>query len=180
MANPLALGAAAAIALAVLATNAPPAAADAGAETGDYQIFGRVRVISGSILIVGRQEVHLWAIEAAALHQPCTPRKSLTCGEFARITLQQIATGHRVWCQLKERPEDALHVVARCETRNNGQKLDLGQEMVRLGYAYAGSIGDKQATGPYAKFEHRTLSFRRPWIWRQHYAGNAAGRYSKH
>lgn len=177
MAHPLALGLAA-IALGLFGAIAPAAGADG--ESEKFELTGRVRVVTGGIIVVARQEVHLWAIEAATLHQPCSPAKGLTCGEYARITLQQMATGRKVWCQIKERPEDALHVIARCELRNNGRTTDLSAEMVRLGYAYAGGIGDEEATGPYAKLQHRGMFFRRPWIWRERYAGDAIGKDTAH
>ena len=132
MAHPLALGLAA-IALGLFGAIAPAAGADG--ESEKFELTGRVRVVTGGIIVVARQEVHLWAIEAATLHQPCSPAKGLTCGEYARITLQQMATGRKVWCQIKERPEDALHVIARCELRNK-HAIHVGTRRVSVDDSY--------------------------------------------
>jgi endonuclease YncB( thermonuclease family) len=127
-------------------------------------VSGRAQVRSGDVIMVGRQEVHLWGIDAADLHQPCSPAKVLTCGEYARITLQQMVTGRRITCRIKERPAYVVYVVAVCKLREHGRTTDLGKEMVKLGHAYALTDDGK---GAYARYQLRIMPFKRPSDWRE-------------
>lgn len=138
----------------------------AGALAGEDRglLTGRVLVLGGDTIVVGRQRVKLWGIDAADLNQECMPHKTLTCGEYARIALQQLATGRVARCEVKEKPSFAVHVVARCEITVEGRTIDLSREMVRLGHAYA---EPGEGGGVYESVEQRVMSFKRPSLWRE-------------
>lgn len=103
-----------------------------------------VHVIDGDSLTVrqdgGPVTIRLTGIDAPEYRQDCARRDASRwpCGRDARDALEKVAGGGPLHCEVaaKDRYDRAL---AMCRTRPFPDGIDLGAEMVRLGWAVATS-----------------------------------------
>jgi endonuclease YncB( thermonuclease family) len=93
-----------------------------------------VHVADGDSFSIGKQRFRLYGIDAPELHQDCRDAagKWWPCGKRARSELRKLIGNHPVHCT--ERTRDRFgRAVAACSAGGR----DLGEEMVRLGWATA-------------------------------------------
>ena len=98
------------------------------------ELAGRARVVDGDSLVVEAIRIRLHGIDAPELQQHChgQRRVPMACGEMARSALRGLIASNTVHCVPETR--DRYHrIVAVCRVG----ELDLGREMVRLGWARA-------------------------------------------
>ena len=98
------------------------------------QLFGRPRVVDGDGLVIGGISVRLHGIDAPERDQVCTGQRgvAIACGQMARNALAGLIGDREVRCEPETRDRYG-RTVAVCFAVD----LDLGREMVRLGWARA-------------------------------------------
>lgn len=132
-----------------------------------------VHVIDGDSLTVrqgdGPVTIRLTGIDAAEYRQDCARRDASRwyCGRDARTALEKLAGGGPLHCAVaaKDRYNRTL---ATCRTRPFPDGIDLGAEMVRLGWAVATS-DDYLPEEAEAEAQRRGIwqgDFVRPAAWR--------------
>ena len=132
-----------------------------------------VHVIDGDSLTVrqgdGPVTIRLTGIDAAEYRQDCARRDASRwhCGRDARTALERLAGGGPLHCEVaaKDRYNRTL---ATCRTRPFPDGIDLGAEMVRLGWAVATS-DDYLPEEAEAEAQRRGIwqgDFVRPAAWR--------------
>ncbi len=132
-----------------------------------------VHVIDGDSLTVrqgdGPVTIRLTGIDAAEYRQDCARRDASRwpCGRDARTALERLAGGGPLHCEVaaKDRYNRTL---ATCRTRPFPDGIDLGAEMVRLGWAMATS-DDYLPEEAEAEAQRRGIwegDFVRPAAWR--------------
>lgn len=132
-----------------------------------------VHVIDGDSLAVrqgdGPVTIRLTGIDAAEYRQDCARRDASRwpCGRDARTALERLAGGGPLHCEVaaKDRYNRTL---ATCRTRPFPDGIDLGAEMVRLGWAVATS-DDYLPEEAEAEAQRRGIwqgDFVRPAAWR--------------
>lgn len=132
-----------------------------------------VHVIDGDSLTVrqgdGPVTIRLTGIDAAEYRQDCARRDASRwpCGRDARTALEKLAGRAPLHCELaaKDRYDRTL---ATCRTRPSPDGIDLGAEMVRLGWAVATS-DDYLPEEAEAEAQRRGIwqgDFVRPAAWR--------------
>jgi endonuclease YncB( thermonuclease family) len=111
-----------------LLTLAPAAAAD--------PIIGKARIVTGDIIEINRQQIHIYGIAAPGPEQTCTAKGlPWACGQNATFALSAIVERQWVHCARKY-PEPAERTIAVCRLAGaNGP--DIGAAMVRQGWALA-------------------------------------------
>jgi endonuclease YncB( thermonuclease family) len=118
-----------------------------------YALAGEVSVIDGDGLRIGGERIRLWGIDAPELDQECSRDQTVyPCGAEARDVLDRLLGAGMPSCQRLY--DDAYgRTVARCSIA----AVDLGAEMVRLGWAvdfrrYSnGAYADEEAKARAAK-----------------------------
>lgn len=95
-------------------------------------LLGWPRVVDGDGLILGAVRIRLHGIDAPELDQICTGQQdvAVACGQMARNALVGLIGDQQVRCEPETRDRYG-RTVAVCLARD----LDLGREMVRLGWA---------------------------------------------
>lgn len=132
-----------------------------------------VHVIDGDSLAVRQNgepvTIRLTGIDAAEYRQDCARRDASRwpCGQDARTALERLAGGGPLHCEVaaKDRYNRTL---ATCRTRPFPDGIDLGAEMVRLGWAVATS-DDYLPEEAEAEAQRRGIwqgDFVRPAAWR--------------
>ncbi len=132
-----------------------------------------VHVIDGDSLTVqqdgGSVTIRLTGIDAAEYRQDCARRDASRwpCGRDARTALEKLARQDPLHCEVaaKDRYDRTL---AACRTRPFPDGIDLGAEMVRLGWAVATS-DDYMVEEAEAQAKRRGIwqgDFVRPAEWR--------------
>ncbi len=132
-----------------------------------------VHVIDGDSLTVRQNgepvTIRLTGIDAAEYRQDCARRDASRwpCGRDARTALERLAGGGPLHCEVaaKDRYDRTL---ATCRTRPFPDGIDLGAEMVRLGWAVATS-DDYLPEEAEAEAQRRGIwqgDFVRPAAWR--------------
>ncbi len=93
--------------------------------------FGKAVAVDGDTLEMTGVRFVLAGVDAVEARQTCKRADAeWNCGEYATAALQSLVEGKNVSC--KQAGTDAYgRVIARCEADGR----DLGQEMVRMGYA---------------------------------------------
>lgn len=143
---------------------APPTLA-----TSKYLVRGAAAVVDGDTLVVQRQRVRLWGIDAPELDQECGgPGARVACGKRARAKLAWFVEGQVVWC-VASLLDGYGRLVARCFNPAG----DLGEMMVRSGWAltYRRYSGKAYAPAECAAWRGRdgvwAAGLAAPWDWRQ-------------
>lgn len=97
-------------------------------------ITGKLRVIDGDTVDVGRIRVRLYGIDAPERGQPCTTLsgQNWACGDWVTRQLQDLYGGHRVRCVAKDKDRYG-RVVAKCYAGD----ADIGARLVQDGLAFA-------------------------------------------
>lgn len=132
------------------------------------EVAGRAYVLDGDTLIIKRQHIRLYAVDAPEKSQTCQQEgQQVLCGQVATDMLRQKIGRRSVTC-VSVSPRDKYgRMIARCSVHGD----DLGRYMVQSGFALAyrhyGSdyIPDEEQ----AKKALRGLwsgQFEAPWIWR--------------
>lgn len=118
----------ASIALGVASIAVLPVAAPA------FELRGKVRVVDGDTIAVGREKVRLLGIDAVEKGQTCRAAKggSYPCGVYVTDWLRARAEGQQAVCDVQERDRYGRHV-ALC--RIDG--ADIASELVEAGLATA-------------------------------------------
>ncbi len=130
--------------LLLLATVAAPAAAD-------EEFVGRVRVLSGEVLVIGGIPVRLFGIDALEIDQTCSNGlvDNYPCGRFAAGRLGMMLTRQEVRCvvegELSRTESGQALPLGRCYMRD----MDIAEWVVRSGYAMA----DRDQSDAYVKAE---------------------------
>jgi endonuclease YncB( thermonuclease family) len=158
-------GAAAALALfACTLVSVSSAGQGAGSQAG---IIGPATAKEGDLIIIKDQEWRLFGIDAPDEGQRCqnVRGRDYDCFKLSQAVLAKFVAAGTAECQ--PRPSGKVKSLAVC--RVNG--VDLGEAMVRTGYALA-----YRAIAPdYVGVEAEAISFRRglwggrvepPWLWR--------------
>jgi endonuclease YncB( thermonuclease family) len=117
-------------------------------------LAGEITVTDGDGFRIGGERVRLWGIDAPELDQQCSrDRTAYPCGIDARDALGRLLDGGTPSCQ---RLYEDLYgrTVARCSVAG----VDLGAEMVRLGWAVDFR---RYSEGGYADEEARARAARR-------------------
>ena len=151
------------IALAILAGAAPAMGADGGA-----RIIGEAQAIDGDTLDLGAVRVRLFGIDAPEGGQSCRRADGAEwdCAAAASDRLAELIEGREVECSVVDR-DRYRRVVATCLVGG----LDLGEALVRDGYAWA----YRRYSGRYVGAEAAARAARRgiwqgpaipPWRWR--------------
>lgn len=160
------------VALVALIAAAGPAAAQE-LETID----GAARALDADILIVDKQRVILWGIDAPERNQPCIANSQRwACHDAAVRTLQNLAGRGLVSCLLTGEPDPFNRRHGVCESGG----VDIGAEMVRAGMALAFT----EQTDDYLDVQNEAIAagaglwqvgveFEEPWVWRK--ANNPGG-----
>jgi endonuclease YncB( thermonuclease family) len=104
----------------------------AAAQATEFE--GRIRVIDGDTLEVGRERVRLHGIDAPERDQPCRTRggQSWSCGDWATRQVRDRYQGARARCEALEQDRYG-RTVARCAVGGE----DMGRTLVREGIAFA-------------------------------------------
>lgn len=98
-------------------------------------VTGEARTVDADIILVGKQRVILWGIDAPDRDQICTVGKLLWgCWQAAKGALDDLMAGSEVSCELTDEKPDPFG--RRWGTCTAGGK-DLAAEMVRTGMARA-------------------------------------------
>jgi endonuclease YncB( thermonuclease family) len=162
--------AAIAVILAFLVT-APAVAAD--------PIVGKARIVTGDIIEINRQRIHLFGIAAPAPDQTCTARGARwSCGQNATFALSAIVERQWVHCaRAPAAPAERITAVCRLAGANGP---DIGAAMVRQGWALA----DRRVSAAYVREEDAARQakaglwvgeFVAPWDWRPRAPLNGGG-----
>lgn len=98
------------------------------------EIRGKLRVVDGDTVDVGKTRVRLHGIDAPERDQPCTTLsgQNWACGDWVTRQVTDLYQGAEARCDPLDR-DGYGRIVARCFVK--GQ--DIGAEMVGLGLAYA-------------------------------------------
>jgi endonuclease YncB( thermonuclease family) len=114
--------------LAVLASIASGAFAQSGS------LGGTATVVDGDTIDISGQRVRLHGIDAPEIHQGCLlpSGQAYRCGEDAKVVLETIIGGARVACQVLDK-DQYQRSIGRCFA----DQLDIGEEMVKRGFALA-------------------------------------------
>ena len=98
------------------------------------EVRGKLRVIDGDTVDVGKTRVRLHGIDAPERDQPCTTLtdQNWACGDWVTRQVSDLYQGAEARCDALDRDRYG-RVVARCFV--NGQ--DIGAELVSLGLAFA-------------------------------------------
>ena len=140
----------------------PAAAAD--------PIVGKARIVTGNIIEINRQRIHLFGIAAPAPAQTCTAKGTRwSCGQNATFALSAIVERQWVHCA-RNYAGSAERSIAVCRLAGaNGP--DIGAAMVRQGWALA----DRRVSTAYVREEDAARrakaglwvgEFVPPWDWR--------------
>jgi endonuclease YncB( thermonuclease family) len=152
-----------ALALALLA--AGPAAAQ-------EVVTGAVKVVDADIVMVDKQRVILWGVDAPERTQKCKVGSlEWACYEAARRGLGEIIASGEASCTLIDEKPDQFN-------RRHGVCIsagkDVGGELVRLGYAraYVEQVPDylpqeEEAKGAKAGIFQDGADVMDPWVWRK-------------
>lgn len=99
-------------------------------------IIGKARIVTGDIIEINRQQIHLYGIAAPAPEQTCIVKGARwSCGQNATFALSAIVERQWVYCARKY-SEPAERTIAVCRLAGaNGP--DIGAAMVRQGWALA-------------------------------------------
>ncbi|UWR16499.1 thermonuclease family protein [Sulfitobacter sp. M368] len=97
-------------------------------------ITGKLRVIDGDTVDVGRIRVRLYGIDAPERGQPCTTLsgQNWACGDWVTRQLQDLYGGQPVRCVAKDKDRYG-RVVAKCYAGD----ADIGARLVQDGLAFA-------------------------------------------
>lgn len=146
------------------------AAAPASAQEPDT-VEGAARAIDADIIIVGKQRVILWGIDAPERSQYCIANsQKWGCFDAALRTMQNLAGRGAVRCLLVGEPDPFSRRYGVCESGG----ADLGAEMVKAGMAlayteqsddYVGMQSEAIAAG--VGLWQVGVEFDEPWIWRK-------------
>ena len=110
---------------AVLCSLATPALAD---------VTGPAKVIDGDSLKVAGERIRLHGIDAPETRQTCwDDRSEFPCGKHVKAILEMSVKGQTITCEERDR-ERYGRIVAVCYDE---KRVDLGRELVRLGWALA-------------------------------------------
>jgi len=136
-------------------------------------IEGPARAIDADVLMVGKQRVILWGIDAPERSQTCIlDARKWGCYDAAKRLLETLASRGPVNCVLIGDPDPFNRYFGVCEA--NGD--DIGAEMVRQGMALA--LLDQ--TKDYQDIQLEAIAagkglwqpgaqFQEPWLWRAHH-----------
>ncbi len=137
------------------------------------QIKGKACVHDGDSLTVGGRELRLFGIDAPELKQKCySGNKKISCGVESRGVLEDMLSGKDVFCSDLD-TDQYKRTSGNCYFINGaGSKINIGQEMVKSGYALAYRTYSMRfvVNEQYAKAMRRGIwqySFKRPWNWRR-------------
>lgn len=132
-------------------------------------IVGHPRVVDGDSLVIGNDRVRLHGIDAPELGQHCEGRRRvpIPCGEMARNALVGLVGDQTVICAAKT-VDRYRRTVAVCFAGD----VDVGREMVRLGWAtaftrYSDDYLDDEAEARAARRGFWGGSWERPADWRR-------------
>jgi endonuclease YncB( thermonuclease family) len=144
-----------------------------GARADDVKtqtIEGTARAIDADVLMVGKQRVILWGVDAPERSQTCIlDARIWGCYDAAKRLLETLASRGPVSCLLVGDPDPFNRYFGVCEADG----VDIGAEMVRQGMALA--LTDQ--TSDYADIQLEAISagvglwqpgaqFQEPWVWR--------------
>ena len=98
------------------------------------EISGKAKVIDGDTIKINNEKIRLLGIDAFEIKQKCKSRNrtKYKCGQIAKSTLIEIISNQPVKC-IKEKKDYYKRWLATCYVG----KLDIGENMVLLGYAIA-------------------------------------------
>lgn len=121
-------------------------------------------VVDGDSLSVGGKIYHLWGIDAPESEQQCG---SWHAGREATEHLKQLILGKTVTCEPKA-VDHSGQTLARCLA----DKVDLGETMVRDGYAwafvdYTTDYVDEEKSAFESNLGVHRYGCERPWDWRE-------------
>jgi len=124
--------------------------------------------IDGDSLRVGGQEIRLIGIDAPELLQTCRDEddRQWACGREAHVHLRSLVSRGSVNCVTRSKDQYG-RTLATCSA---GGVADIGQAMVRAGYAVNFMSGGYQAAEAEARGEKRGIwrgTFERPQEWRR-------------
>lgn len=129
-----------------------------------------IEAIDGDTLIVGMRRFHLTGIDAPEVGQRCRLNERLyDCGEVARTTLLELASGGALVCEAQSGSADPEEgEPGRCSAGDR----DLAESLVHSGWAVAEPRSGERyrSAQASAKDQKRGLwrgHFLEPWRWRQ-------------
>lgn len=129
---------------------------------------GKPIVVSGDVLEVAGQRVHLYGVDAPELDQICiADKRRFNCGYIAKTALMDLVAGVEVSCRIIiDKKADAAMAVC------TAGGFDLGSNMVHTGWALA----DRRLSEKYVEIEDKARKASRglwygqfipPWKWRE-------------
>ncbi len=148
----------------------------ASAGLAQEQVEGAVKVVDADIVMVGKQRVILWAVDAPERSQKCyIGQKEWGCYAESRTALEGLIASGQASCVLKEgKPDPFGRRYGVCTVDGK----DIGAEMVRLGKARAflEQGDDYLALEEAAKVEQVGIFqpggiIDDPWVWRMRNPG---------
>lgn len=112
-------------------------------------IVGKARILTGDIIEINRQRIHLFGIAAPAPRQTCTAKGARwSCGQNATFALSAIVERQWVHCaRTGAAPAERTTAVCRLAGANGP---DIGAAMVRQGWALA----DRRVSTAYVREEN--------------------------
>ena len=98
------------------------------------EIYGNAKVIDGDTIRINNKKIRLLGIDAFEIKQKCKKRNGsqYKCGQIAKSVLIEIISNQHVKC-ISEKKDYYKRWLATCYVG----KLDIGENMVLLGYAIA-------------------------------------------
>lgn len=108
-----------------------------------------VRVHDGDTFWIGENSMRLYGVDAPENDQQCYDRVDVNCGAAARAYLDALLSRGTLQCdqmlsRQSQRPRDSFgRALVKCwMTESGGRRYDLGEELVRAGYAVQYQGGD--------------------------------------
>jgi endonuclease YncB( thermonuclease family) len=151
--------------------------ADARAQAAPAVVSGSARVVDGDTLVVGRERVRLYGVDAPESKQLCTDArgKEYACGVVAKDALAKrvSAGGGKVSCRVRERDQYG-RLVGTCNLGAAPSEEDAGEWMVSRGQA----VAYKKITPLYVKTEEQARRSRQG-IWDGEFEPPAKWRYER-